>query len=133
MPDDSVQAASESDLTILQGCWKQVGFEEGGLTGSPDEHGGMGAITTIEGCRFVVHAIGGELLLEGTFTLDATVSPKAITWVDAIGADAGKHLPASYMLDSDRFVFIAADEGVPRPTVFRTEPGQVMRSFVRKR
>lgn len=133
MTDDPVQAASEPDLTILQGRWEQVDFEESGLTDSPDEHGGMGAITTIEGCCFVVRAIGGELLLEGTFTLDATVSPKAITWVDAIGADAGKRLPASYVLDGDRFVFIAADEGAPRPTVFRTGPGQVMRSFVRKR
>jgi uncharacterized protein (TIGR03067 family) len=133
MAGDPVQAASEPDLAILQGCWEQVGFEEGGLADSPDEHGGMGAITTIEGRRFVVRAIGGELLLKGTFTLDATVSPKAITWVDAIGADAGKHLPASYVLDSDRFVFIAADEGVHRPTEFRTGPGQVMRSFVRKR
>lgn len=128
-----MQAASEADLKILQGRWEQVGFEEGGLTNSPDEHGGMGAITTIEGCCFVVRAIGGNLLLEGTFTLDATVSPKAITWVDGIGADAGKHLPASYVLDGDCFVFIAADEGAPRPTVFRAGPGQVMRRFVRNR
>jgi len=128
-----VQGSSRQDLAALQGQWEQVGFEEGGLPDQQDEHGGMGAITTIEGCRFVVHAIRGELLLEGTFTLDATVSPKAITWMDAVGVDAGKHLPASYVLDGDRFVFIAADEGAPRPTVFRTEPGQVMRSFVRKR
>jgi len=133
MDGDPASAASEPDLATLQGCWEQVGFEEGGLTDSPDEHGGMGAVTTIEGCRFVVRATGGELLLEGTFTLDATVSPKAITWVDAIGADAGKRLPASYVLDSDCFVFIAADEGAPRPTAFRTGPGQVMRSFVRMR
>ena len=132
MGSSPVQGRSEQDLTALQGQWEQVGFEEGGLTGSSDEHGGMGAVTTIDGCCFVVRAIGGELLLEGAFTLDATVNPKAITWVDAIGADAGKHLPASYMLDGNRFVFIAADEGAPRPTVFRTGPGQVMRSFVRK-
>ncbi|WP_217638751.1 hypothetical protein [Frateuria terrea] len=38
-------------------------------------------------------------------------SPGAITWIDAIGPDAGKRLPASYRLEGDRFVFIAADEG----------------------
>ena len=49
-----------------------------------------------------------------------------------MGDDAGKPLPASYRLDGDEFVFIAADEGMPRPTVFSTGPGQTMRSFVRR-
>ena len=109
----------------------QVAFEENGFCG-PDEHGGTGAVTTIDGSRFIVRGVQGELLLEGAFTLDASVEPKAITWVDAMGADAGKRLPASYVLSGDRFTFIAADEGDPRPTVFRTGRGQTMRSFVRK-
>lgn len=65
--------------------------------------------------------------------LDASATPKAITWTDAIGADAGKQLPASYRLQGDRFEFIAADEGAPRPIRFRTGPGQTIRSFVRCR
>jgi uncharacterized protein (TIGR03067 family) len=68
----------------------------------------------------------------GVFVLDADTTPKSITWVDAIGADAGKSLPASYRLEGDHFVFIAADEGMPRPTVFSTGPGQTMRTFVRR-
>lgn len=128
-----VAADSGRDLAALQGQWEQVGFEENGLRGSSGEHGAMGAITTIDGCRFSVRATGGELLLERTFALDASVRPKAITWMDSIGADAGKRLPASYELNDDHFVFIAADEGDPRPTAFRTKPGQVMRAFVRKR
>jgi uncharacterized protein (TIGR03067 family) len=87
----------------------------------------------IRGDCFEVRTAEGGLLLEGRFTLDATAMPKAITWIDSIGADAGKHLPASYRLEGDRFTFIATDEGMPRPTVFRTGPGQTMRSFVRRR
>jgi uncharacterized protein (TIGR03067 family) len=124
---------SDRDLAALQGQWEQVDFEENGLPGPSGEHGALGAITTIDGCRFSVRASDGELLLEGTFALDASVRPKAITWMDSIGADAGKRLPASYELDDDRFVFIAADSGDPRPTELRTRPGQVMRAFVRKR
>jgi uncharacterized protein (TIGR03067 family) len=48
----------------------------------------------------------GALLLEGRLVLDATTTPKAITWIDAIGSDAGKPLPASYRLEGDSFVFI---------------------------
>lgn len=128
-----MQDVSYRDLAALQGQWEQVGFEENGLADSPDEYGTPSAITTIEGSRFSVRTAEGELLLEGTFVLDATVSPKAIIWVDAMGADAGKRLPASYELNGDHFVFIAADEGDPRPAVFRTASRQVMRAFVRKR
>jgi uncharacterized protein (TIGR03067 family) len=124
---------SAHDLAALQGAWEQVDFEENGIRNPPDEHGAPGALTLIHGNHFEVRTIEGGLLLEGNFMLDANVVPKAITWVDSIGADAGKHLPASYRLEGDRFIFIAADEGMPRPTVFRTVPGQTMRSFVRRR
>ena len=77
--------------------------------------------------------IAGDVLLEGSFTLDATTTPRSMTWVDSMGADQGKSLPASYVLAGDDFVFIAGHEGVPRPTVFHTEPGQTMRTFGRRR
>lgn len=123
---------TEHDLTALQGVWEQVSFEENGVIDPPDEHGAPGACTHIRGQRFAVRTTAGELLLEGDFTLDATTTPKCITWVDSMGADAGKPLLAIYQLDGDRFRFIAADEGMPRPMVFRTTPGQTMRGFVRR-
>ena len=124
---------SAHDLAALQGTWEQVAHEADGITNPPDEYGALGAITTFSGQHFAVHARDGELLLEGNFTLDATTTPKSITWTDAIGADAGKQLPASYVLDGDHFVFIAADEGCSRPYEFRTVPGLTMRRFIRSR
>ena len=123
---------SEYDLAALQGSWEQVALEADGVFEPLDEHGAPGALTTFVGQRFSVRTLAGELLLEGSFTLDATTTPRSITWVDSMGADQGKSLPASYVLAGDDFVFIADNEGAPRPTVFRTEPGQTMRTFVRK-
>jgi uncharacterized protein (TIGR03067 family) len=119
-----------SDLAALQGSWEQVDFEENGISNPPDEHGAPGAITTFGQNHFTVRTAEGALLLEGTFELDE--SAKIVDWVDAIGPDAGKTLPAIYKLEGDRFVFIAADAGAPRPTEFRTRAGQTMRSFVRR-
>ena len=84
----------------------------------------------IAGARFEVWR-DGAVVLEGVFEMDETVVPKAITWIDATGADAGKRLLGSYELEGDRFRFIAADAGAARPLEFRTEVGLVMRGFVR--
>lgn len=54
MAGERLQDASDRDLAALQGRWQQVGFEQNGLVNPPDEHGGIGAITTIDGCRFSV-------------------------------------------------------------------------------
>ncbi|QJI21201.1 MULTISPECIES: TIGR03067 domain-containing protein [unclassified Pseudomonas] len=123
---------SELDRQALQGTWEQIALEDSGIANPPDEHSAPGALTTIEGNQFRVTTQEGEVLLQGCFTLDASTTPKSITWIDAIGADAGKRLPASYTLDGERFVFIAADEGMPRPTRFSTTRGQTMRTFMRK-
>ncbi|URL58006.1 TIGR03067 domain-containing protein [Luteibacter flocculans] len=121
------------DLQMLQGAWKQVRFEENGVIEPTDIHGGNGRITTIDGDRFAVRSPMGELLLAGRFILDPTAHPKSITWIDSMGDDAGKLLPATYRLSNDEFVFIASDEGMPRSLVFATSPGLTLRGFVRHR
>ncbi|MGC5698927.1 TIGR03067 domain-containing protein [Pseudomonas sp. NFXW11] len=128
----SPNAANLLELQRLQGAWEQIGMEDNGVLNPPDQHSAPGALTFIEGEQFRVVTVAGETLLRGSFTLDSSSTPKAITWVDAVGEDAGKALPASYELTDDEFVFIAADEGQPRPTQFRTGPGQTLRRFVRR-
>lgn len=127
-----MSSISAPDFQALQGAWEQTSLEDSGVLNPVDAHSAPGAITTITGDRFEVKTVSGEVLLEGRFFLDGTTVPKSITWVDAIGDDAGKHLPASYRLEGDTFVFIAADEGMPRPVSFRTGAGQTMRSFIRR-
>lgn len=127
-----MQSTSDTDWQALQGAWEQISLEDSGVLNPPDAHTAPGAVTTIKGDQFEVRTVDGELLLAGRFFLDSSTHPKSITWVDAMGDDAGKQLPASYRLEGREFAFIAADEGMPRPTVFRTGPGQTMRTFVRK-
>ncbi|MEW5716259.1 TIGR03067 domain-containing protein [Pseudomonas sp. SB113] len=127
-----MSSISDPDFQALQGAWEQTSLEDSGVLNPVDAHSAPGAVTTIAGDRFEVKTVSGEVLLEGRFFLDGTPVPKSITWVDAIGDDAGKHLPASYRLEGDTFVFIAADEGMPRPMSFKTGAGQTMRSFIRR-
>ena len=123
---------TDPDLQALQGIWEQTALEDSGVLNPVDAHSAPGAITTIAGDQFKVTTVSGDVLLAGRFFLDSTTTPKRITWIDSMGDDAGKHLPASYRLEGDEFVFIAADEHMPRPSEFRTGPGQTMRTFVRK-
>ncbi|PQZ89391.1 MULTISPECIES: TIGR03067 domain-containing protein [Pseudomonas] len=127
-----MSSISDPDLHALQGHWEQISLEDSGVLNPIDAHSAPGAITTISGDQFEVKTVSGEVLLAGRFVLDSSTAPKSITWVDAMGEDAGKHLPASYRLDGDAFVFIAADERMPRPLHFKTGPGQTMRTFVRR-
>jgi uncharacterized protein (TIGR03067 family) len=122
----------DPDFKALQGSWEQTSLEDSGITNPVDAHSAPGALTTITGDRFEVKTVSGDILLAGRFSLDSSTVPKSITWVDSIGEDAGKPLPASYRLEGDSFVFIAADENMPRPTSFSTGPGQTMRTFVRR-
>ncbi|KRP59327.1 TIGR03067 domain-containing protein [Pseudomonas trivialis] len=127
-----MQTLTDPDYQALQGTWEQTSLEDSGVLNPADAHSAPGAITTIAADRFEVVTVDGEVLLAGQFTLDSSQHPKSITWVDAMGEDAGKALPASYRLDGDTFVFIAADAGQPRPALFSTGPGQTMRTFVRR-
>lgn len=127
-----MQSTPDPDLHALQGAWEQISLEDNGVLDPVDAHTAPGAITTIAGNTFEVKTTEGAVLLAGRFFLDSRTEPKSITWIDSIGDDAGKALPASYRLEGDNFVFIAADEHMPRPTVFKTGPGQTMRTFVRR-
>jgi uncharacterized protein (TIGR03067 family) len=130
--DLSAPSASELDLAALQGTWKQVAFEEDGNPDAMDSYGdSFGSLTTFQSNQFSVHSSAGRLLLEGSFVLDASRKPKTIDWTDGMGPDAGRTLAAIYQLEDDRFRFIAAEPGAPRPLVFHTATGQTMRGFIR--
>lgn len=116
------------DLAALQGTWEQTSLEADGVVDPPDSYG-TELRTTFEGTQWTVSAPAGTIVLAGAFTLDAEA--KSIDWIDSMGEDAGKTLPAIYELAGDAFRFIAANEGEPRPTRFRTVPGQTMRTFRR--
>ncbi len=120
-----------TDIDRLQGRWSQVAFEENGITDAPDSHGAPMAVLTLSGHSFHVGIPGQDRLVQGSFAIDASRAPKRIEWVDAIGDDAGRIIPAVYHLDGDRFRFAAADPGMPRQKDFTGGPGITIRAFVR--
>ncbi len=122
---------SEHDIAALQGDWEQIGLEVDGVANPPDDYG-TDLLTTIAGSKFTVRAVDGTVVLAGSFTLDASTVPKSVTWIDSMGADTGKALPAIYTLDGDTFTFIAGDESAPRPQRFATGAGQTMRTLRRR-
>lgn len=121
----------ESELRCFQGRWTQVAFEENGTTDAPDAHGSPNAVMTIAGQTFHVAVPGEEALIEGSFTMDGSTHPKRIDWIDSIGDDAGKLIPAIYEIEGDSFRFAAADPNMTRPEDFSGGPGITIRAFVR--
>ena len=120
-----------NDLDSLQGKWTQIALEENGVVDSPDTHGADGAVMTISGWSFHVAAPNGKTLIEGRFALNAAANPKCIDWMDSVGEDAGKTLPAIYRLSDDQFEFAAADADMERPKGFHGGQGITIRGFVR--
>ena len=121
----------EPELERLQGQWIQIAFEENGIPDPADTHGAPGAVMTVTGRRFHVAVPGAEALVEGSFKLDPAHYPKHIDWIDSIGDDAGKTIPAIYELKGDSFKFAAADPGMSRPDGFAGGHGITIRAFVR--
>lgn len=120
-----------ADLEMLQGKWAQVKFEENGLIDPPDSHGAAEAVMSILGNSFHVSIPGGKTLIEGRFVLYCSTNPKSIDWIDSMGEDAGKTIPAVYKLSNDRFEFAAADSNMARPEGFRGGQGITIRAFDR--
>lgn len=121
----------ESDLQFFQGSWTQVAFEENGATNTPDTHGSPEAVMTIAGQTFHVAIPGEEPLVKGSFTMDQTTHPKRIDWIDSIGDDAGKLIPAIYEFERNGFRFAASDPDMARPEDYSGGQGITIRAFVR--
>lgn len=125
MQSDTARLVSD-EMAKFQGTWKQVRCEADGVTNPTDEFG-SGPLTTFTGNTYVVALPDGTVVIEGTFTLDPTMEPKAVNWTDTCGTDKEKTFPAIYSFDGDQLRFCAADEGLDRPKEFRTRLGETLR------
>ena len=70
---------TEKDLALLQDTWTQVGVEANGVANLDDEYSAAGTQTRFEGNEVSVVSGDGEVLLKGTFELDATTIPRQAT------------------------------------------------------
>lgn len=127
-----VEKIVKTDHALLQGRWLQVSYERDGIEDPHDQEAGWRPLTIISGNSFTVIIADGSTVLEGEFSLDPNQSPKTIDWLDKAGSYASDHkILAIYELTATHFVFCAAYDGHPRPTEFKTGPGQVLRRMQR--
>jgi uncharacterized protein (TIGR03067 family) len=114
------------EIAKFQGSWQQISSETGGVKDQPDEFGSAPRVAFV-GNRYVVRRADDTIVIKGRFRVHPAQTPKGIDWMDTIGADAGRTLPAIYTLEDDQLLFCAADHGQPRPSEFCSAPGQVLR------
>ena len=108
-----VHAGGGEDGEKLQGSWMVSSGEKAGRKAPPE---GFKAVRlTFTGSKFTWEA--GKEVTEGTFSLDATRTPKEITL-----RTGDKKLSGIYRLEGDELK-ICAGRGDDRPTDFATEAG----------
>jgi uncharacterized protein (TIGR03067 family) len=118
-----VHAESEGDRDKFQGSWTVSTGEKAGRKAPPE---GLDAVRmTFTGGKFTWKT--GEKVTEGTFSLDATKTPREISM-----SAEGKKLAGIYRLEGDELK-ICVGLGDDRPTDFATKAGAKALLLVLKR
>ncbi|MGH7616466.1 MAG: TIGR03067 domain-containing protein, partial [Gemmatimonadaceae bacterium] len=87
------------------------------------------ADTMVAWCKRVTHGdvtqvlAGPQSMVDATFTLDATHSPKHIDYVNRSGTNTGKKQAGIYDISGDTLRICMAPPGDARPTAFESKKG----------
>jgi uncharacterized protein (TIGR03067 family) len=112
--------AAKTDLAKLQGEWVMV-------SGSRD--GQMLATNIVANSRRIAKGnemtvtVGGQLLMQATFTIDPARKPKNIDYAINHGPHMGQTELGIYEIDGDTIKFCFAIPGEERPADFTTKMG----------
>jgi uncharacterized protein (TIGR03067 family) len=116
----SLAADDSADVKAIQGSWIPVKAELGAQPLLGDV---LKKITlTLTNHDYVV-TITGEQSDSGTWTIDTSAKPKAMTIVGTKGPNTGKTFPCIYELKGDNFRICYDLSGAKRPTEFKTATG----------
>lgn len=116
----SPAADPKDDLKTLQGTWKLVGFERGGVARSPRDLP-VGTITFEKHNRF--SALFPDHEMGGIAKIDPTKKPKTIDLIHSKEPDKGKTQRAIYKLERGKLTMCSAIPGkheMERPIEFTT-------------
>jgi uncharacterized protein (TIGR03067 family) len=112
--------ALKKEMAALEGEWAMVSGE---ISGQPlPEAFVKTGKRTAKGNETSV-AIGGQVFLKATYTIDPTKKPKAIDYTMTDGPSKGKTQYGIYEVDGDTVRFCFASPGKERPTQFATKAG----------
>jgi uncharacterized protein (TIGR03067 family) len=112
--------AGSGPRTELEGEWKMVSAV---FSGAPMDK------TMVEWCRRVTNGnlttvlAGPQVMLKATFTLDASVAPRAIDYVNVGAPNKGKRQAGIYELTGGTLRICMAAPGKPRPREFASAKG----------
>ncbi len=127
-PKSSTKAAATGPKTEIEGEWSMI---SGSLDGKP-----MDAMTVSYGVRSVRGShttlkFGPQTMIDATFTLDPSKSPKEIDYEHSKGIFAGKQF-GIYECDGKTLKLCASTPGTPRPKDFKAGPGRNVTTFTKK-
>ena len=112
----AVASSAPDDAKAIQGTWTPVTAE---LGGQPLPDAILKVISLkLAGGKYEVMVAGNPD--NGTYTIDATTAPKAITVVGTDGPNAGKTFPAIYERNGDTLRICYDLSGEKRPTEFKS-------------
>jgi uncharacterized protein (TIGR03067 family) len=115
-----LQDPGKQDLEAMQGDWAAVSYIQDGQQ-LPDDDA-QAFFRNMKGNEYTVFRFDRPLG-KGTFTLDATKSPRTIDAVPAIRGGKGKPILGVYEIKQNRLTLCFAAPGKDRPTEFTSIPG----------
>jgi uncharacterized protein (TIGR03067 family) len=111
--------AVKQEWKRLNGTWEFVRGVADGKEGLPPKEK---ATSTVEDGKYTIKA-GGKVVMEGTFKLDPTTSPKSLDDTPSRGPNKGKTYPAIYEVKGDTLRVCIAQPGKPRPKALESKAG----------
>jgi uncharacterized protein (TIGR03067 family) len=109
-------ANSNDDTNALQGKWRPVKAELGGQPMADD----VLKIISLKMDNGKYEVFVGDEPDRGTYSVDSTTEPKAITVVGTDGPNKGRTFPAIYELNGDTLRICYDLSGAKRPTEFKS-------------
>ena len=108
-----------ADMERLQGTWRIVTLEVGGVKMSDNDF--KGSKIVVKGNSFTTISMGA--IYNGTFQTEETNTPRTLDLTFTEGPHQGKKSLAIYELNGDTWKMCLAFAGLERPTDFVTAAG----------
>lgn len=121
LADDKADA-NKKDLEKMQGDWALASMTRDGMK-FPDEDA-QALFRTVKGDHYTVSRYE-KVVGKGTFTIDATKTPRTIDFLPETEKDKSRAIRGIYKFDGDKLTVCYAPAGKDRPTEFASKEGQM--------
>ena len=126
--------AIKADRSLLAGEWRVVSIEANGNTNADAVVASVTVVNRLDGTWSLLS--NGNVVAEGTSTIDPTTSPKTIELKSRRGSlqnSRGTHYHGIYEVHETtrRLCFVPADKPLPRSFAGGRETGQILVTFER--